>query len=52
MVEEKKPIPRCGECSEVCGSVWQGYVFCAYLNQDVWAQSIKCQHGLDLDDAF
>ena len=26
--------------------------FCAYLNQDVWAQSIKCQHGLDLDESF
>lgn len=52
MVGENQTIPRCGECKEVTGCVWQGYVFCSYLNQDVWAQSIKCQHGMDLDECF
>ena len=43
---------RCGSCKEVTGNVWQGFVYCHYYCCDVWAQSIKCQHGKDLDEIF
>lgn len=52
MVNKTEQQPRCGSCKEVTGNVWQGYVFCNYLKCDVWAESIRCQHGIDLDDAF
>lgn len=52
MVNNSEQQPRCGSCQEVTGNVWQGYVYCHYLKCDVWAQSLMCQHGIDLDDAF
>lgn len=52
MVDEKQTNGKCGSCREVTGDVWQGYVHCAWLNCDVWAYSLKCQHGQDLDDCF
>ena len=52
MVENKTEDRRCGQCRETVGDVWQGYVHCAWLNYDVWAQSLMCKHGLDLCDCF
>lgn len=52
MVETTKDQPRCGSCKEINGCVWQGFVYCSWLNQDVWAQSIRCQHGMDMDEIF
>lgn len=43
---------RCGQCSEVIGCRWKGFVYCAYLHQDVWADSLMCQHGEDLLECF
>lgn len=52
MVNEQNNEPRCGSCREVTGNVWQGYVFCHWLQCDVWADSLKCQHGRDFDEIF
>ena len=52
MVNEQNNEPRCDSCREVTGNVWQGYVFCHWLQCDVWADSLKCQHGRDLDEIF
>ncbi len=52
MVDGKRVCHLCGECPEVNGQVWQGYVFCSFLNQDVWAGSIMCKHGEDLLEMF
>lgn len=52
MVENDYNEPRCGSCKEVNGNIWQGYVFCHWLQCDVWADSLKCQHGKDLDEIF
>lgn len=52
MVNKQNEEPRCGSCREVTGNVWQGYVFCHWLQCDVWADSLKCQHGRDLDEIF
>lgn len=47
-----KKEPRCGACREVWGAQWQGFVYCHYLNQDVWAESIMCNHGRYMEDIF
>lgn len=52
MVTEKQEQPKCGACKEVIGDIWQGYVYCAYLHCDVWANSLMCQHGKDLDEIW
>lgn len=52
MVNEENKVPQCGKCKEVIGCVWKGFVYCAYLNQDVWAQSMMCKHGKDLLDTW
>ena len=52
MVEEKKKEPRCGECQCVIGNVWCGFVYCHWLKCDVYADSLMCQHGLDLLECF
>ncbi|MBR4846179.1 MAG: hypothetical protein IKU98_07145 [Bacteroidaceae bacterium] len=52
MVKNEEQVKRCGSCKEINGCVWQGFVYCSYLNQDVWAQSIRCQHGNDIDEIF
>ncbi len=44
--------PRCCTCPEVVGEKFQGYVFCMFLNHDVWGQSIRCPHGMDLAECF
>ena len=48
----EKHYHKCGECPEVTGNVWQGYVYCKYLNQDVWANSMQCPHGDILRECF
>lgn len=48
MVNEVNQSPTCGQCSEVNGDVWQGCVFCTWLNCQVYAGSMMCQHGIDL----
>lgn len=52
MVNEKNDYHKCGECPEVNGCVWQGYVYCSYLHQDVWANSMQCPHGDILRECF
>lgn len=52
MVNEMKQYHRCGECPEIIGNCWQGYVFCSFLHQDVWADSLQCPHGDDLREMF
>lgn len=52
MVNEFNDCPKCGQCKECRGEIWQGYVYCAWLNQDIWAGSLMCQHGLDLLDSW
>lgn len=52
MVGKNDDEKKCGACSEVVGDVWNGYVFCRFLGCDVWAGSIMCQHGKDLQEIF
>lgn len=52
MVNKNEDNGRCGSCPEVNGIVWQGFVYCQYLRCDVYADSLKCQHGHDLDDVW
>lgn len=52
MVNKQEIEPRCGQCAEVIGNVWQGFVYCCHNKCDVWADSIMCNHGkLLLDEA-
>lgn len=44
--------PRCGSCREINGDVTQGFVYCHWLNQSVYAESIMCPHGRDLEECF
>lgn len=52
MVNEFIYCSRCRTCKEVIGPREGAFVFCAYLNQDVWADSIQCSHGELVNDAF
>lgn len=52
MVESQEQKKKCATCQEIHGNIWVGYVYCAWLNCDVWADSLRCQHGLDLDEMF
>ena len=52
MVNENKEDPKCGACQEIRGCVWQGFIYCNYLQCDVYAESLMCQHGLDLLEMF
>lgn len=52
MVNECNECPKCGQCKECRGDVWQGFVYCAWLNHDVWADSLMCKHGLDLLESW
>lgn len=52
MVKKAENDSRCGSCQAVTGNVWQGFVYCQYYNCDVWAQSLKCEHGKELDEIF
>lgn len=44
--------PKCRDCKECVGQIWQGYVYCAWLHCDVWAASIQCEHGKLLNEVF
>ena len=52
MVGKQNEELKCGSCSECIGDVWNGYVYCAFLGCDVWAGSLMCQHGKDLQEIF
>lgn len=52
MVNEFVNCPRCRKCPEIVGSREGAFVFCAFLSQDVWADSIMCPHGEDLNECF
>ena len=43
---------RCRQCPEVNHHEFGGFVYCAWLNQDVFAESIMCPHGRDLLECF
>lgn len=52
MVNEADKLPRCADCSCALGNIWQGYIYCSWLKCDVWAKSIQCKHGADINDLF
>lgn len=52
MVNESMNEPRCRQCLEVAGERGGAFVFCAFLNQSVWGDSVMCPHGLNLLDCF
>ncbi len=43
---------RCRDCKEVCGNIWNGYVYCTWLNCNVWGASEQCDHGKLLNEVF
>lgn len=52
MVNQGMNEPRCRKCLEVAGEREGAFVFCAFLNQSVWGESLMCPHGLDLLECF
>lgn len=52
MVNQGMNEPRCRHCLEVTGEREGAFVFCAFLNQSVWGDSLMCPHGLNLLDCF
>lgn len=52
MVNVAMEEPRCRQCMEVAGEKGGAFVFCAFLNQIVWADSIMCPHGKLLAECF
>lgn len=52
MVNEFMDCPRCRECEEVIGQRESAFVYCAFLRQDVWGDSIQCPHGELLREIF
>lgn len=52
MVEQNEQSLKCATCPEVTGNIWCGYVYCHWLNCDVWAESLRCKHGNDLEEIF
>lgn len=52
MVNNEEQQARCGSCREVIGNVWQGFVFCQWLRCDVYADSLQCDHGRDLEESW
>lgn len=44
--------PRCIQCMEVAGEREGAFVFCAFLNNTVWGDSLMCPHGLNLLECF
>lgn len=43
---------RCRMCPEVIGEPCEGMVYCMFLNEKVWGESIMCPHGDFLLDCF
>lgn len=52
MVNNDFKEPRCRQCLEVAGEREGSFVFCAFLNQSVWGNSLMCPHGEDLMECF
>lgn len=52
MVNQAMSEPRCRQCMEVAGDKKGAFVFCAFLNQSVWGDSVMCPHGLNLEECF
>lgn len=52
MVNEFVDCPRCRQCLEVAGGREDAFIFCAFLNQDVWGDSLMCPHGENLMECF
>ena len=52
MVNVEKDEPRCRLCLEVAGDREGAFIFCAFLNQSVWADSVMCPHGINLMECF
>lgn len=52
MVNQRMNEPRCKQCMEVAGDRESAFVFCAFLNQSVWGDSVMCPHGLNLEECF
>lgn len=52
MVNVAMEEPRCKQCLEVAGDREGAFVFCAFLNQTVWADSVMCPHGKLLAECF
>lgn len=43
---------RCRQCKEVIHHDYGGFVYCAWWNMEVYAESLMCQHGKDLEEIF
>lgn len=52
MVNEFMDCPKCRECVEIIGPRKSAFVFCAFLGQEVWGDSIQCPHGELVNDVF
>lgn len=52
MVNQGMNEPRCRQCLEVAGEREGAFVFCAFLNQSVWGDSVMCPHGQNLQECF
>lgn len=52
MVNQGENEPRCRQCLEVAGEREGAFIFCAFLNQSIWGDSVMCPHGLNLMDCF
>ena len=52
MVDDTLNVRRCRMCKELWSEPIGGLVYCPYLNQKVWADSLMCKHGEDLLDCF
>lgn len=52
MVNDFMECPRCRQCPEIAGERDGAFVFCVFLNNRVWGDSIMCPHGEFLHDCF
>ena len=52
MVNEFMDCPKCRVCAEIIGQREGAFVYCAFLRQEVWADSIQCPHGELLQEIF
>lgn len=52
MVNVGMNLPRCRACPEISGDSHGAFVFCTWLNQEVWGDSIMCPHGEIVTGSF
>lgn len=52
MVNVAMNSARCRACPEISGDRHGAFCFCAWLNQEVWGDSVVCPHGENLNEAF